>query len=167
MNDAPRLARRRDNRDTRWRVLLVVGGFGLAAVVLLGLWLDSDFNAFVSGRAPQATAVVRAVNTPIIYAGMGTQTTAPFYLAGGTYRAQWSAWERAPEWPPCTHSIELMAVDPANATASGGHVTDLAKLVHVPATGASDESYVINVKAGDYYLDVDSACGWQVAITPN
>jgi hypothetical protein len=167
MDEARRPVRRRRSGDTPGRVLLVVGGVGLAAVVLVGLWVDPDLNAFVSGRSPQATAVVRAARAPIIYSGMGTQTTAPFYLAGGTYRAQWSAWERAPEWPPCTHSIELMAVDPANATTSDGHVTDLAKLVHVPATGASDESYVINVKAGDYYLDVDSACGWQIAITPN
>ncbi len=58
-----------------------------------------------------------------------------------------------------------MAVDPANAETSLGHVTDLANLVHVPATGASYTSYVYNVKPGDYYLDVSSACGWQIALS--
>jgi hypothetical protein len=104
---------------------------------------------------------------PIVYAGQGIQRTAPFYLAGGTYRSQWSAWERAPWYPPCTHSIELKAVDQANATADGGHVSDLAKFAHVPATGGSEESYLVNLKAGEYYLDVNSECGWQIAITPN
>jgi hypothetical protein len=122
-----------------------------------------DVDAALRGGPARASADKR----PIIYAGTGTQTTPPFYLAGGTYRTLWSAWEKAPEYPPCTHSAELMAVDAANATASGGHVVDLARLVHVPATGASDESYVINVEPGDYYLAVESACSWQIAITPN
>src|SRR5204862_4224305 len=99
--------------------------------------------------------------------GLGAQKTAVFHLAGGTYRGQWSAWERAPEYPPCTHSAELKAVDQANATADDGHVGDLARLAHVPATGETEEIYLINLKAGDYYLDVDSECAWQIAITPN
>ena len=103
----------------------------------------------------------------IIYAGVGSQITAPFYLAGGTYQSHWAAWGDAPEFPPCTHSAELMAIAPANATTSGGHVTDLAKLVSVPATGASDDSYVVSLKPGDYYLDVTSACAWQIALSPN
>jgi hypothetical protein len=102
-----------------------------------------------------------------VYAGTGTQTTPAFHLAGGTYRTLWSAWEQAPEYPPCTHSAELRAVEPANATASAGPVVDLARLVHVPATGASDEGYVVNVEPGDYVFTVDSACSWQIAITPN
>jgi hypothetical protein len=60
-----------------------------------------------------------------------------------------------------------MAVDPANATQPEGHVIDLARLVQVPATGTSVESYVVNVKPGEYYLEVNSECAWQIAITPN
>ena len=161
MNSAPRLARRRGGRDAgrdaHWRVLLVFGGFALAAVVLTGLGVGRGFDASVSGPPRQATASVRTAEAPIVLVGIGSQTTDPFYLAGGTYRSDWAAWGEAPEYPPCTHSAELMAVDPANAETSLGHVTDLANLVQVPATGASQASYVYNVKPGDYYLIILSS----------
>jgi hypothetical protein len=170
MSSAPRLPRRGLGREARgdahWRVLLVIGGFALLAMVLAGIAVGHGVDAGVSGPQPQATAIVRTAEAPIILSGLGNQTTDPFYLAGGTYRSNWAAWGAAPEYPPCTHSAELMAVDLANAETSLGHVTDLVTLVHVPATGASDAKYVYNVKPGDYYLDVTSACGWQIALTP-
>ena len=43
----------------------------------------------------------------------------------------------------------------------------LANLVHVPGTGASFTTFVYNVKPGGYYLDVSSACAWQIALSPN
>ncbi len=169
MNPAPRPARRGSGsdagHDAHWRVLLVIGGFALAGVVLSGVAGGRSFGAGVSAPPPQATAIVLTAQDPIIFTGVGSQTTDPFYLAGGTYRSEWSAWGEAPEFPPCTHSIELMAVDPVNGETSFGHVSDLANLVHVPATGASKSSYVYNVKPGGYYLDVSSACGWQIALS--
>ena len=166
MNSAPRLSRGRGGRDARWRVGLVFGGFALAAVVLAGLGVGRGFDASVSGPLPQATAIVGTAETPIIVSGVGSQTTDPFYLAGGTYRSNWAAWGEAPEFPPCTHSAELMAVDTANAETSLVHVTHLADLVQVPATGASHASYLYNLQPGDYYLDVSSACAWQIALSP-
>lgn len=143
-------------RPASRRVPLAVGGLGVAAAaVALGLFI-------------RPTADEPAANTtPIVYMGSGIQSTPSFFLAGGTYRTQWSAWERAPEYPPCTHSAELMANDPSNATTSGGHVIDLARSVQVPATGASAETYVINVKPGAYYFAVNSECAWQIVITKN
>ncbi len=168
MNFAPRLARRRGDagRDAHWRVMLVFGGLALAVIVLTGLWVGRGFSARVSDPPRQATGVVVTGEAPIVLTGIGSQTTNPFYLAGGTYHSDWSAWGEAPEYPPCTHSAELMAVDTANAETVLGHVTDLANLVQVPATGASQASYVYNVKPGDYYLDVTSACAWQIAFSP-
>lgn len=145
-----------------WRAFLVGGGFGVAAAVLTALGLGRSIDA----TSPQATADVRITEAPIILIGVRTETTDWFHLAGGTYRTDWSAWGEAPEFPPCTHSAELMAVDPANTETSLGHVTNLANLVHVPATGASFTSFVYNVKPGDYYLDVTSACAWQIALSP-
>jgi hypothetical protein len=58
-----------------------------------------------------------------------------------------------------------MALDSANATTSSGHVADLAKLAHVPATGASEEHYIANLRPGEYYVDVYSECGWQIAFS--
>ena len=170
MKSAPRPARSRDGRDAgrgaHGRVVLVIGGFALVAMVLTWVWVGRGFNAGVNAPPPQASAIVGTAEAPIIFMGMGTQTTDLFYLAGGTYRGDWSAWGEAPEFPPCTHSVELMAVDPVNAETSLGHVSDLANLVHVPATGASNSSYIYNVKPGGYYLDVNSACGWQIALSP-
>jgi hypothetical protein len=146
--------------------MLVFGAVALAAVVLTWLGLGRLFEAGVSGPPRQPTAVVVTVDEPVILSGVLSQTTVVFYLAGGTYRSDWSAWGQAPEYPPCTHSAELMAVDAANGETPPGHVTDLAKLVHVPATGASAASYVYDVQPGDYYLDVNSACAWQFALSP-
>jgi hypothetical protein len=170
MNSAPRLARRRGGRDAgrdaHWRVYLVFGGFALAAVVLTGLGVGRGFGASVSGPPAQATADVRTAEAPIVLTGIGSQTSNPFYLAGDAYRSDWSAWGKAPEYPPCTHSARLIAVDPTNAETSLGRVIELANRVQVPATGVSQASYVYNVKHGDYYLDISSACAWQFAITP-
>lgn len=170
VNSGSRLVRRRDGRDAgraaNWRVLLILGGLVLAAVVLTGLRVGRGFDTSVSGPPPQATAPVLTAEAPLVLTGLGSQTTDPFYLAGGTYRASWSAWGQAPEYPPCSHSAELMAVDTANAETSLGQVIDLANRVQVPATGASRASYVYNVKPGEYYLDISSACAWQFALTP-
>jgi len=169
MDPAPRLARRggRDDRRTaRWRVGLVGGGFAVAAVVLAGLAVGRGSDYVVSGPPPPAPAIVRTAEVPIVLTGVGNRSSPPFYLAGGTYRSVWSAWGEAAEFPPCTHSVVLMAVDPANAEASLRHVQDLAERIQVPATGASQASYVYNVKPGDYYLDVTSACNWQIALSP-
>lgn len=140
----------------RGLAVLAALGLGVVALVLLRGWIFRDVDAVGS--------VARG---PIIYAGTGTQTTQPFHLSGGSYHLEWSAWGKAAEFPPCTHSAELMAVDDANATTSPGHVADLAKFAHVPATGGSDETYLINVKPGDYYLRVDSECSWQISVTRN
>jgi hypothetical protein len=161
MNSALRLAHRGrgggGGRAARWLGPVAIGGFVVAAGVLTWIGVGRGFDAVVSGAPPKATAIVLT--------GVGNQTTAPFYLAGGTYRSEWAAWGEAAEFPPCTHSAELRAVDPANAATPPSHVTDLAKLVHVPATGGSGAS-VLNLKPGDYYLDVASACSWQIALSP-
>jgi hypothetical protein len=154
MNDPA--ARRRAEGHMRWRSSLAVGLAVAALLLLVGIWIVRDFGTGI-----------RSDKGSVIYSGLGTQNTASFYLAGGTYRTHWSAWERGPEYPPCTHSAELMAVDHANATTPLGHVVDLARLVQVPPTGASVESYVINVKPGDYYFEISSECGWQIAIMSN
>lgn len=145
----------------------MVAGFVVAAVVCIGPEVAHHFDAHPSGGPPQATPLVPTAEAAIILAGTGSQTTDPFYLAGGAYRGDWSAWGEAPEFPPCTHSAELMAVDPANGTTPRGHVADLANAVDVPATGASAAGRVYNLKAGDYYLDVASACSWQIALSPD
>ena len=45
-------------------------------------------------------------------------------------------------------------------------MADLAKFAHVPATCASDERDIANLKPGNYYVDVNSECGWQIALSP-
>jgi hypothetical protein len=139
------------------RVIVAIGAFAILALAAwLGVRATTDSDVDRGGAASE-----------VVYMGSGIQSTPSFFLAGGSYRTQWSAWERAPEYPPCTHSAELMATDPANATTSGGHVIDLARSVQVPATGASAETYVVNVKPGAYYFAVNSECAWQIVITKN
>src|SRR5690242_18255008 len=127
MGSAWRPARGRGDGDHRGQVLWVIGGCTLAVAVLAAVVVTGDFAAVQGGRRPQPTAVVPAVEAPVIFTGTGSQTTDAFHLAGGTYRGAWSAWGEAAEFPPCTHSAELMAVDPANGNTARGDVSDLAR----------------------------------------
>jgi hypothetical protein len=149
----------------RWSVLLVLGSSALVGAVFTGLRVGGDLNAVIHPAPVIGSSSSSNAEASIVLTGMGSRRGAPFHLAGGTYRVVWSAWGPAAAFPPCTHSAELMAVDPANASTSSGHVADLAKLAHVPATGASDERYIANLKPGDYYVDVNSECGWQIGIS--
>ena len=147
--------------------MLALASFALDGGVFTGIRFSDDLNAVIH-RPPAIDGSFKPrTEAPVILIGMGSRRGDPFYLAGGTYRVVWSAWGPAAEFPPCTHSAELMAVDPANATTSSGHVADLAKLAHVPATGTSDERYIANLRPGDYYVDVSSECGWQIALSPS
>jgi hypothetical protein len=149
-------------RAAPWRLALGFGGVALAVVVLSWLLDRSLHSALGGGPTPQATPVAQ-----IVLSGKGTQTTSLFHLTGGRYRSTWSAWGEAPEFPPCTHSAALMVVDAANRAGGGNHVTDLATRVSVPATGASDQRDLADLKPGDYYLDVRSACAWKISLSPS
>src|SRR5438552_11046535 len=166
MHSPPTPARRTSHHSRRWSVMLALASFALVGAVFTGVRFSDDLNAVIH-RPPAIESWFKPnAEASVILAGMGSRRGDPFYLAGGTYRVVWSAWGPAADFPPCTHSAELIAVDPANGTTSSGHVADLAKLVQVPATGASDERYIANLKPGDYYLDITSECGWQVALSP-
>jgi hypothetical protein len=142
----------------------------LACLVVLGaFWASRGFHSNVSdlrSPTPSPTGVPTA-DAPVVFSGVGSQDTQSFHLAGGTYRTVWSAWGEAAEFPPCTHSVELLVIDPNRSASLGAHVTDLAKLVSVPATGASEERYLANAEPGSYYLHITSACSWQVALSSN
>jgi len=145
---------------------LALGGLAVVAAVAAGVRVRGDLNTLIH---PAPALELSARPNPaesVMLMGMGNRKGDPFYLAGGTYRVLWSAWGPAAEFPPCTHSAELMAVNAANAGLASGHVADLAKFAHVPATGGSEEVYVADVKPGNYYVDVHSECGWQIALSP-
>ena len=144
--------------------MLALGSLALVAVVLTGVRFGGDINAVIH-RPPAIESSVKAnAEASITLVGRGSRPGDPFFLAGGTYRIDWAAWGAAPEYPPCAHSAELMALDPTNATTSRAHVADLPKLVDVPASGGSDERYIANLKSGYYSLDVVSECSWQIAV---
>ena len=147
--------------------MLVLGGVALAVAVFAGVRARGDLNAFIHRPPAIEDSFGPNAHAPVILMGSGSRHLDPFYLAGGTYHVVWSAWGPSAVYPPCTHSAELLAVDPANATTSGGHVADLAKFAHVPATGTSEERYIANLKPGEYYVDVNSECGWQIALSPS
>jgi hypothetical protein len=145
---------------------VALGCAALVAVVATGVRVRGDLNSLIHPAPALEISAKPNADASVILMGMGSRRGDPFYLAGGTYRVLWSAWGPAAEFPPCTHSAELLAVNPANATTTGGHVADLAKFAHVPATGASEEQYLANLKPGNYYVDVNSECGWQIALSP-
>src|SRR5439155_18890143 len=149
----------------QWHVILAVVGVALVAVAVTGVRFRGEINAVIHRPPAIESSLKSNAEASIILVGRGSRRGDPFYLAGGTYRIDWAAWGAAPEYPPCAHSAELMAVDPTNATTSRAHVADLAKLVDVPASGGSDERYIANLKPGYYSLDVASECSWQIAVS--
>jgi hypothetical protein len=151
----PALARWWSQGYASWGIAVSVS-FALCVAALLALWASHSLDTEVSTVVPTQTAETR-----IIFMGLRDGTTDPFFLGGGNYRGIWSAWGETPVDPPCTHSVELVAVDSANASRS----MDLAKLVQVPSTGATAEINLININPGDYYLEISSACGWQIELS--
>jgi hypothetical protein len=137
--------------------------------VVAAFWASRGFHSDVSNvpNPAPSPSVVPSADAPVIFSGVGSRDTPSFNLAGGTYRTVWSAWGEAPAFPPCTHSVELLVIDPQNGATPGAHVADLAKLVTVPATGASEERYLASADPGSYYLHITSACSWQVALSSN
>jgi hypothetical protein len=145
---------------------VVIGVLALFAVVVLGRGLRGPSPDYeVTAPPPQPSPIPLSADKPIILSGVGSQTTKSFYLAGGTYHSIWSAWGEAAEFPPCLHSVALMAANRASGETSNAHVIDLAKLVDVPATGASEERIVGDLKPGNYYLEVRSECAWEVSLS--
>jgi hypothetical protein len=48
----------------------------------------------------------------------------------------------------------------------GGLRLELAQGVQVVATGTTAEFELSDLAPGDYYVDVRSACAWQIELTP-
>ena len=141
----------------RWPIA-VIGGFALANVVVFAVAINRGNRAGGSTVVPTPNP-----DAPVVVMGLYGRTTDTFFLAGGRYRATWSAWGETPTDPPCTHSMELAAVDPS---VLADNPVELAKSVQVPSTGTTAVLDVDNVNPGDYYLHVTSACAWQFELRP-
>jgi len=133
-----------------------MGALALAGVAIVGLLVNRALDAAMTAVAP-----VTATEQPIILMGLHGRTSDPFFLGGGSYRGTWSAWGEAPNEPPCMHEVELVAVDRADPTGS----IPLTQRVDVPYTGASGEVDMPRLEPGDYYLQVTSACAWQIELS--
>ena len=131
----------------RW-LLFAIGCLALAAVAAL---------AHQPNRAPnQVAAPTPTPQASLVFAGTEGTTSKSFFLSGGSYRATWSAWGISPNEPPCTHSVEFVG--------SNGTVVELASHVQVPATGVSAQMDLANMQPGDYSLEINSACAWQIEL---
>jgi hypothetical protein len=137
-----------------WRLALIVA-YAAASVVVVALSIGhrADNNA-----SPAATPEPDA---PVILMGLHGRISDPFFLGGGSYRATWSAWGEMPNEPPCTHSMALLPVDPGAPT---NQIMELAKSVQVPYTGTTAVIDMTDVNPGDYYLQITSACAWQIEL---
>jgi hypothetical protein len=140
----------------RWR--LAIGACALAAVAVVAVLVNRGVETATSPVAPPPN-----IDPGFVLMGLNGRTSDPFYLDGGSYRLLWSAWGETPGDPPCTHSVQLMPVDRAN---SGGFIY-LARFVDVPSTGAGAEVDMSNLAPGAYYLQINSACAWQIEVRPS
>ena len=113
-----------------------------------------------ASQRPAAPTPVPPTPVPtdhVIVSGFQVMVTDPFTLDAGSYTATWSAWGISPSEPPCTHSADLVGPN--------GFRKNLAKSVQVPATGTTSAINVSDMEGGDYYLEVRSACAWQIEVT--
>lgn len=138
--------------------LRVIGGVLLISLAAAALVVSRRADSSV---APRPAA---ALDSAMVITGVESQTTTPFFLDGGSYHAIWSAWGQTPNEPPCTHSIALMSLA---ADGSAAVAQTLAKSVQVPYTGAGGQVDLTRLAAGDYYLQINSACAWQIELNPS
>jgi hypothetical protein len=127
---------------------------GLAALTVLAY-------AAIRSRTADAGNVAPAHSSEpvILVSGLDARSSEHFFLAAGSYHGMWSAWGQTPADPPCTHSVALVTDD-------GTDVVELAESIQVPSTGTTGQIDIPNLKSGEYYLRINSACGWQVQLSP-
>jgi len=127
----------------RWLVF----GVGCLALVAVAALARPPKQPVAPTPTPQAA---------LVFAGIQGSTIKSFFLAGGSYRATWSAWGTLPNEPPCTHSVEFVGAH--------GDVVELASHVQVPVTGLSAQIDLADLAPGDYSLEITSACAWQIEL---
>lgn len=114
---------------------------------------DTPTTASVVTTTEATTTTAAApVEAPVVLAADGANATAPFYLAGGTYRSTWQTFGPG----DCYHSAKLKP----------GFLVDV-----MTASGISQgETYVYDIEPGEYYVDVITGpsprCRWQITLTP-
>ena len=115
-------------------------------------------NGDTSGNQPPPQPPQPPVGEqPVMLNGNTGQKTTPFHLNGSNYSLTWTG--RDMSGYGCYLGIIMKAVDPnvrffeliANK-AVGDNATE------------SNTTQLYNVKSGDYYLDVNTGCEWQVTI---
>lgn len=127
----------------------------LAAIVAATLFAAPASAA--QETAPPSCAAGQPSGDPLTVGGTGQQQSAPFALAGGAYRVDWTT------AAPTTQLsfIELKSADDPsvlrsktilNATAEGG--------------ATSGQTFLYTVKPGPHYLSVRLPAAWAVTLTP-
>lgn len=98
------------------------------------------------------TTAIAQTEAPVVLTADGANVTAPFRLAGGTYKSTWQTF--GPH--DCYHGGKL------NGGTYGTVMT---------AQGITQgETYVYDVEPGEYYVEVFTGpspnCRWQITLTP-
>lgn len=103
------------------------------------------------------SAAPAVVEYPVTRTGSGIMASAPFALAGGDYRADWTA--QADSHVGCFHAATLRAV--SGNRSAGTIVMD----TFDDAAPHAGSAYAYGVPAGQYYVDASSGCAWTVTLT--
>ena len=130
------------------------------AAALLAAFVVAAPLAHAQEPAPPPAACTVGAETgadPVEVKGSGQKASAPFHLDGGAYRAEWSMNGKA-------EGYRKIALKPTDDTSILRVNTIMDSLGETGGTSA--ETYIYNVKPGDYYLDVRAPSGWKVTLTP-
>jgi hypothetical protein len=97
----------------------------------------------------------------LTFSGTGEMKTKPFFLAAGSYVSEWTARDPSSGMVGgCFHSGFLESADGAVAT------YDLGSKIIFPGRGAEGTAPLLNLRAGQYLLNMTSGCSWTVKIKP-
>lgn len=128
----------------------------LAAALLIATTTASTVPASAQSTASSCVPVV-PTGEPITISGTGDTQTAPFELAGGAYRVEWTYANLG------TNHASLSLEPVVESIGNRGKLIVNAIGDEVKTPG---DSHLYGVKPGRYYLDVNAPKRWTVTLTP-
>lgn len=132
--------------------IVLAAAFGILLVALPG-----QAGAQAEPSPASSCVTVAPTGAPVTISGSGDTQTAPFDLAGGAYRVEWSLTDPGRGYV----GIELEPV-----VSAPGHRSALIVNAAGDEIRAAGDTHLYGLKPGRYYLAVDAPKSWSVTLTP-
>jgi hypothetical protein len=108
--------------------------------------------------APPVAPAPVVAEAPVVYSGLGAASTRAFPLRGGNYTVLWSA--STSSAAPDNFAAFLRPIDPSNP-----HAQVITAVLVPGGRSVSGQAQVLNLPAGNYFLELITASSWNISIT--